>query len=846
MRPLELTVEGFRSYRQRTTFDWRGRRLVGIVGPIGAGKSSILDAISFALYGKTPAVEGATRTLIHQLCTACHVELRFEVDGEIWRAVRALRKKGQSGHQLEHLAADEEGATVLESVTGDDPMKERVERLLGMDFKAFCRSVLLAQNRFSEFLTATPADRDRVLKGVFGYERLDAALVVAKGRLAEGEVRLTVLVEERGRIHDARQRLDTARAVATEAARRLADVEAAAPDVQRWAAEEQAARAAATEAVEHADRLREIAAGVPAPEAINAEIEVASHAERLVTGAKGVLEAAVAARAAAETALADVRARIGDRDRFRSFERLVEQQERDVQAVTRAGKAAATAAGEDAAARDTAEVRRGAVSEATDAVAAAEQTASDEDLSVRDAREALATAQHTEMAHELRTGLIAGAPCPVCAQVVITVPPRGKGSRVPAATKALAAAEARQRKAQALRERAVTASALARTAAAGADARVTEAAEALTGANDEVLAADAALRATQGRLAEWLGEGEADARAALRAREAELDASEREAEDAKRTVEEAREALDLAQLSAEGARSALTAVATRLAGAWGRLGEDRDVAPTSDGLRSDFAALGDTIHERSEALTAARDGAEARADEAAEARATILVGLELDPNADFAAVRTEAGVAGRTSAHAVEELQTQVARGDRLEQQILEAEHRLDLAARLVGDLRPSHLLGFLLQEERAELALLGSHHFEALTDGAFRFSDDGSFAIVDMNAASLVRKPDSLSGGETFLASLALALALAEMVARGGGRLDAFFLDEGFGSLDPEHLERAMDGIGRLVAGDPRRLVVLVSHVEHMKLLLEDLVVLDKDPRTGDTLVLAGARPNL
>ena len=57
MRPLELTVEGFRSYRERATFDWRGRRLVGIVGPIGAGKSWILDAIAFALYGKTPRVE---------------------------------------------------------------------------------------------------------------------------------------------------------------------------------------------------------------------------------------------------------------------------------------------------------------------------------------------------------------------------------------------------------------------------------------------------------------------------------------------------------------------------------------------------------------------------------------------------------------------------------------------------------------------------------------------------------------------------------------------------------------------------------------------------------------------
>ena len=106
MRPLELTIEGFRSYRERVTFDWRGRRLVGIVGPIGSGKSSILDAVSFALYGKTPQVEGATKSLIHQLADQSHVELRFQVDGQVWRAVRSLRRKGASGHQLELLADD--------------------------------------------------------------------------------------------------------------------------------------------------------------------------------------------------------------------------------------------------------------------------------------------------------------------------------------------------------------------------------------------------------------------------------------------------------------------------------------------------------------------------------------------------------------------------------------------------------------------------------------------------------------------------------------------------------------------------------------------------------------------
>ena len=52
MRPLELRLRNFRSYSGEHTFDFRERTLLGIVGPIGSGKSSLLDAIAFALYGR--------------------------------------------------------------------------------------------------------------------------------------------------------------------------------------------------------------------------------------------------------------------------------------------------------------------------------------------------------------------------------------------------------------------------------------------------------------------------------------------------------------------------------------------------------------------------------------------------------------------------------------------------------------------------------------------------------------------------------------------------------------------------------------------------------------------------
>ena len=97
MRPLELRLKGFRSYREETGSTGAAAAWSGIVGPIGAGKSSILDAIAFALYGKTPTFERDTKSLINQTASECHVELRFEVDGQVWRAARGLRRKGRLG-----------------------------------------------------------------------------------------------------------------------------------------------------------------------------------------------------------------------------------------------------------------------------------------------------------------------------------------------------------------------------------------------------------------------------------------------------------------------------------------------------------------------------------------------------------------------------------------------------------------------------------------------------------------------------------------------------------------------------------------------------------------------------
>ena len=284
---------------------------------------------------------------------------------------------------------------------------------------------------------------------------------------------------------------------------------------------------------------------------------------------------------------------------------------------------------------------------------------------------------------------------------------------------------------------------------------------------------------------------------------------------------------------------------TELASAWGLLGEPREIGGTPDELRAAFVALGERLLEQHEVTrTAAADASEARRT-ASDGLRGLQDELGVPPGTDFADVLADAAAAHAAARQRVEGLQAAVGAAAELEARTEAVRRGRDLAKRLTSDLQPARFLAFLLEEERAALGELGSTHFEELSNGAYRFTDDDRFDVVDMNAGASHRRADSLSGGETFLASLALALALAEMVARGGGRLDAFFLDEGFGSLDPEHLERAMDGIGRLVAGDARRLVVLVSHVDQMRQMLEDLIVLDKDALTGDTIVVSGARPS-
>ncbi len=851
MRPLEMSMRGFRSYRDLTTIDWRGRRLVGIVGPIGSGKSTILDAVVFSLFGKTPAVEQNTKSLIHQLSDGCHVELRFEVDGQVWRAVRALRRRGASGHQLERLAHDAPDAEVVDSFVGERVMRERVEELLGMDFAAFCRSVMLAQNRFSEFLRATPTQRNDVLKGVFGYERFDAAHVAARVRLATADQAAVTLRDERGRLAQAREQLAAAEAELASATARADALRAARVGMEELSRARGLAQEEVARAVERQRELTAVADALPDAEPAEAVLDAAARAGEVLRRAGRAAEEAEQERAATEADYAAVAERLSDQAELaalvRSLEHLAraaDERARHHDDIVRAGDDALKASrGAEELAREAEERREVAGAELAEAEAGVVAT-----------QGRAHEARHADMAMALRADLGPGDPCPVCEQVVVEPPPVAQASTLVEAEAALA--EARrllERRADATGS-ATAAAATTQERASTAQGTVERMAAELGRAAEVLRSAEAELDVCKSELAERLGAG--NPAALLTERAEELEAAERERARVAAASTSARAEVDRLRAQDEQARSAMTRLATELATAWGRLGASRPPAEDPEALRADRSALAETLEERREAI--GRRLAEARAEdaEAAAAAAGILSQLGLGNEVDFAVVLAEAAAREAALRERVTGLQDLLAAGVDLDERVAAAERDVELTRRLASDLQPARFLAFLLEEERAVLGELGSVHLEDLTDGAYRFTGDDRFDVVDLNAAGSERRADSLSGGETFLASLALALALAEMVARGGGRLDAFFLDEGFGSLDPEHLDRAMEGIGRLVAGPApgegpsdaahgaHRLVVLVSHVEQMRQVVEDLIVLDKDDLSGDTIVRSGAAP--
>jgi exonuclease SbcC len=243
-------------------------------------------------------------------------------------------------------------------------------------------------------------------------------------------------------------------------------------------------------------------------------------------------------------------------------------------------------------------------------------------------------------------------------------------------------------------------------------------------------------------------------------------------------------------------------------------------------LQEVASAVARTLHDLADELqkrTDEQSGIERRLLAEANAKVAGLV----EPEADLKILAASVNAACRNATAAVAtakqragDLAERLKRKDELSKEVASLEDRARLFKSLANELRADHLIAFLQAEALQTLAVAGSERLAALSEGRYRmaFRND-EFFVVDTWNGDEERSVRTLSGGETFLASLALALALANQVrslaVTDRASLDSLFLDEGFGTLDQETLRTVVGAIEQL-AGDGR-LVGVITHVPEL-----------------------------
>lgn len=961
MRPLRLVLQAFGSFAERVEIDFEvlGRRgLFLVTGPTGAGKTTVFDAMVFALFGQLPGVRangGRPRSDHARPEDDTFVEFDFEAGGRRYHVHRKPEferaKKRGAGFTKSPASATlvrREGAGTTPVASGVRDVTARCAEIVGLGVEEFQRVVLLPQGGFTRFLIAPDAERESLLRELFGGAVYEEAMRWIKDRVddldrqvrdveerrrvrrAEAERALSeVYAKWRGRVEmpamdeaalpagtDEELRgllagLDPARArvdaEASEAAQRSQTTGAnhtnAVKDAKRFdrvavldeqiarlegrresvfaaaKAAEQSARVrpavrdgeklvAAEEAftaaeARFAERWRDLVAhlaavGEPEPERSPAAVadavarvkESVGRDQRLLDDAA----AAVAARAeraqTLETARADgetAATRVGDAERAHA---AVAARRKTVEAL--AGQVADRRAAHDRA-KDDLDRRR-----ALDAAGKEARGLREQEKAASHRNEQVLASFLSAQAPALAALLRPGEPCPVCGATEHPVPARHDGG---ASIDRASVDTAREELARIATERGRAESEVARLgeelgpragcAVADLEAAVAAARTAL----DEALAAETALPECRGE--------ERRAEDALAASRTALDVKTRDVEVARGELDTADVARRVEKLRGlEGRTQGFSEIATDLATARAtaedrrrRLDETLAAVglPDLDAARSlllDEAVEKQHVDDRQQLLldhekwSGEREGLEPwtlppeRPDVAATERAQDEARERATELGDIAST---GGAAIDRALAALDDAAACAAEGPRGD---LETAREVHVVCTGGSTLRV-RLDRWVLIHELKRVTEMANVHLARMTRGRYRIDTGMGLGLEVFDAHTGRPRPTaSLSGGEQFQASLALALGLADLVSHGGTasgeRYEALFVDEGFGSLDPDALDQAVEALEGIRAGG--RMVGAITHVEAMKERLPvGIEVRRRSDGRGSTLVVHG-----
>lgn len=843
MIPIRLDISGFLSYRQTATLDFTAFDLACITGPNGAGKSSLLDALTWALFGQARKRDDA---LINMHSSVASVSLIFAYEGNIYRVQRLKPREKTGVLEFQILqpkdTLSDPPADPLEGTW--KPLTERtlretearIQQTLHMDYETFINASFFLQGKADQFAQQKPSERKRILSSILGLDvwevyRERAAL---RRRQVEAEIRSI-----EGRMAEIQAEL------AEEAARkeRLSALEA---DLERLSSQRQAQEQALTQARQIVHRLQEQERLVQvlqrqweSSEARLAEMQalLASRLEERQTyndllGRAEVIQADYEAWLATRRQLEqfeNLAAQFREQEQAREAPRLEIQQararlEKEIEDLQRREAELQAVHEEIALQRSQQEALQAQVEEVESRLRqraeleAHLQEVLQEQAAVRGENPHLKQAMDELKERLDKLAAAEGAACPLCGQPLpeaerlalmerITAEGKEKGDRYRANQERLRQLSALE---QTLREQIAALGPLEemlreRTQALAQVTHRLEALQAILGEWQEVHAPRLAeLRAT---LAHEAYAPEARARLAAideALRALGYDAAQHEA--LRRAEMEGRRH-DEAMRSLDKARAALAPL-------------QREIAA----LEQQVAALERERQQQQEEYQGALQGLEEARRQAPNLAEIEGVYFELQERENR--LRQEVGAA-RQKVLVLDELRTR--------QKALEA--RREEYARRVGHYRQLErafgkdgVQALLIEQTLPQLESKANEILARLTEGLMSVRFVTQSAYKDKTREDLretldiqvsdgygLRDYETFSGGEAFRVNFAIRLALAEVLAqRAGARLQTLVIDEGFGSQDSHGRQRLIEAIN-LVRSDFAKILV-ITHIDEFK----------------------------
>ena len=177
MIPIQLTIEGLYSYQSRQTIDFSHLTeagLFGIFGSVGSGKSSILEAMSYVLYGETERLNSKDRRMYNMMnlkSNKSYIEFDFiNFENRIFRATREFKRNSKNFEDIRTPTVQ-----FYEKIDGIFIPREnsKPEEIVGLSYANFKRTIIIPQGQFKEFLELGAKERTDMMKEIFGLHQYD-------------------------------------------------------------------------------------------------------------------------------------------------------------------------------------------------------------------------------------------------------------------------------------------------------------------------------------------------------------------------------------------------------------------------------------------------------------------------------------------------------------------------------------------------------------------------------------------------------------------------------------------------------------------------------------------------